>query len=783
MALLLVLAMVAAAPVSAAAVAAPTTPPPAPAPGRAPSAGPATAAAADDPAAWMTEAEVTLLFRDGPLARAVADLEAGRAAQAAGPLATASVAAGRYLAAVAYLQSGQHAKALPVLDGLEQRLPDLADRVLFRRGQALDAAGRRRDAAAAYREVPEHSILWAEARLAQARALDAARDDAGALSALVPLIALTDAGPARGPFTPEALLLAGQMRARTRSDAAFARRAFLQCWAQHPLSAAANDCLAALKALPAAHAAPPGPEDVVRRAEALLDENRNAAAAKELEKVLPALGPPAPGAPVACRGHFALGKAYRKERQHTKAMGVLAPVVEHCEDATLRVRALYVLASASSIASPPDGLRRYRQLAAEYPSHGFADDALYYAADLLVRDGSVEEARRILLELAERHADGDFRAEALFRAAWLARKLGDVDGAIAGFARIEELFADDAYEYARAGYWRARLLDGRRREGDVAAAQRKWDELVSRYPSDWYGLLARARLAEQRGGEPQWPGALLDPSAHPDGRFRYRPGPLRADRHFRAGVLLLRLGQRGAAADELAAAGRKLLNGRGPEGLDPVLLLSELLDRAGDHQRAHNLVRSAARAALRGAPDAGTLRVWRIAYPPAFRSEIERWSEPAGVEPDLLQALMREESALDPLVVSGAGAIGLTQLMPATAQQVAKKLKLRKPSAQDLMDGPLNIRLGAAHLGGLLQKFGGCAPLAVAAYNVGDGAVRRWVRERGTLPLDEFVEEIPVQETRGYVKRVLRSYAAYRLLYGGRPATPALLGQALPTME
>jgi soluble lytic murein transglycosylase len=243
------------------------------------------------------------------------------------------------------------------------------------------------------------------------------------------------------------------------------------------------------------------------------------------------------------------------------------------------------------------------------------------------------------------------------------------------------------------------------------------------------------------------------------------------------------MGQRAAAAEELAAVDRKLVTGRGPEGLDPVLLLSELLDRAGDHQRAHNLVRTGARAALRGAPDASTLRVWRIAYPPAFRSEIERWSRPADLEPDLLQALMREESALDPRVVSGAGAIGLTQLMPATAAHVAKKLKLRKPSAQDLMDGPLNIRLGAAYLGGLLQRFGGSAPLAVAAYNVGDGAVRRWVRERGTLPLDEFVEEIPVQETRGYVKRVLRSYAAYRLLYGGRPAAPALLGQALPTME
>jgi soluble lytic murein transglycosylase len=116
-----------------------------------------------------------------------------------------------------------------------------------------------------------------------------------------------------------------------------------------------------------------------------------------------------------------------------------------------------------------------------------------------------------------------------------------------------------------------------------------------------------------------------------------------------------------------------------------------------------------------------------------------------------------------------------------TAQAEARRLRLgRTVSAADLMDGRLSIRLGAAHLGGVLRRFGGSAPLAVAAYNAGEAAVRAWVRERGGLPLDEFVEEIPVQETRGYVKRVLRSYAAYRLLYGGPGEMPVVLSQRLP---
>jgi soluble lytic murein transglycosylase len=731
----------------------------------------------------MTDADLAPVFTDGPLARGLADLEAGRAAEAAAALRKSDRPEARYLAAVALLQSSRHAEALPLLDGLEDRLPDLADRVLFRRGQALDAAGRRREAAEAYAAVPEHSILWAEGRLAEARALDAAGDGAGALAALVPLVALTERAPERGPAAAEALLLAGRIRARSRTDAPFARRAYLQCWSAYPLTAAANDCLKALRGLPGAHAAPPSSEDVLRRAEALLEQNRNKAAIGELEKLAPRVGAPAKDATLACRAHYALGKAYRKERQHTKAMAELEPVVDRCDDPALRVKALYVLASAASIASPADGLRRYRQLAAEYPSHAFADDALFYASDLLVRDGRSGEARTVLQDLATRYPEGDFRAEALFRAAWLAYRDGDREAAIAGLARLGEVFADDPYERGRAEYWRARFLAARAGEGDGALAERIWGELVQRSPADWYGLLARSRLAERRGTEPEWPRALLDARAAPQASFRYRVGSLRADRHFRAGVLLLRLGQRSAAGDELAAVDRKLVTAKGADALDPLLLLAELLDRAGDHQLAHNLVRSGGRVALRGAPQAATLRVWRIAYPAAFRSEIERWTRPAGVEPDLLQALMREESALDPRVVSGAGAVGLTQLMPATAQTVARKLKLKKPTAQDLMDGPLNIRIGAAYLGGLLQKFGGSAPLAVAAYNVGDGPVRRWVKDRGQLPLDEFVEEIPVQETRGYVKRVLRSYAAYRLLYGAHPTPSTLLGQALPRFD
>lgn len=743
---------------------------------------PTSAAAAATPAAAppapFTEADAAPLFAAGPLAKARADLEAGRFEAAAKGFERATAPEARYLRAMALVQARRGAEGMTALAGLEEKLPELADRVAFWRARAREAAGAPRAAAADYAGVGEGSLLWAEAQLARARALHAAGDRAAALDALAPILSLPAPDEfTKGDFAAEALLLDGRLRAagKTSAELAWARRAYVDCWAGHPLAGEAATCLAELRRLPNPAGAPPSTEDALRRAEALLDANRNAPALAELQKLVPGLPGPGPGELVACRARFALGKAYRKERQHTKAIEILKPVVERCEDPQLRVRAVYVLASAASIAAPEEGVTWYRVLARDYPAHPFADDALFYAADLLARAGHTAEALAALADLSERYPKGDFRAEALFRIAWIERQAGHAAGALASLARIERDYeASDPYEHARAAYWRARILWDRAADGDREAALEAWCALAGRYPADYYGLLARARVEEAKPGTaPPW----VRVEAAAEESLRYQPGPLARDRHFRAGVLLLRMGLARAAAEELGAVDRKALS----QG-EPLLLVAELLDRAGDHKASHHLIRSLGRAALRQKPEGAALRVWRVAYPPAYRQEVERWAPQNGVPPDLLLALMREESGLDPTVISGAGAVGLTQLMLPTAQGVAKRLKLGRVRQADLMRPPLAIRIGATYFGGLLRRYDGSEALALAAYNVGDGPVKRWLEQRGTLPLDAFVEEIPVQETRGYVKRVLRSYATYRFLYGGRDGKPVHLAQPLPKL-
>jgi soluble lytic murein transglycosylase len=178
------------------------------------------------------------------------------------------------------------------------------------------------------------------------------------------------------------------------------------------------------------------------------------------------------------------------------------------------------------------------------------------------------------------------------------------------------------------------------------------------------------------------------------------------------------------------------------------------------------LLRVEARAVLRRPPEGSGRAIWALAYPPAYGGYVTQYTAASNVPPSLLMALMREESALDPGAVSASGAIGLTQLMLPTAQQVARRLKLTKPDRLALTDPEISIRIGAAYLGQLLRLYGGAPAQALAAYNAGEGAVGRWRAGGRDADLDEWIEEIPFEETRGYVKRVLRSDASYRLLSG-----------------
>jgi soluble lytic murein transglycosylase len=156
--------------------------------------------------------------------------------------------------------------------------------------------------------------------------------------------------------------------------------------------------------------------------------------------------------------------------------------------------------------------------------------------------------------------------------------------------------------------------------------------------------------------------------------------------------------------------------------------------------------------------------VLRAIFPWPRRAALEAEAREFDVDPALFAAVVRQESTFDSEALSRAGARGLAQLMPGTAAQAARRLDVTL--APEWLTVPdLNLHLGASHLAALLKRFRGRVEVAVAAYNAGAAPVLRWLTRPGAEDADQFIEQIPFQETRGYVRSVLRNRELYRALY------------------
>lgn len=256
----------------------------------------------------------------------------------------------------------------------------------------------------------------------------------------------------------------------------------------------------------------------------------------------------------------------------------------------------------------------------------------------------------------------------------------------------------------------------------------------------YYGILA----AVAQGRTPQLPGPVPDADAAQPGGSARKPGldPLSRG-YFSFGLASEAFRHVWALKDGLSA--------------DALAEAARLLAAGGEHRGSIN---AAGLLLRRGAM---TGREAELLYPRAFAADIERLSASLGIPPRALFALVREESYFDEAVVSSAGAVGLAQLMPETAADAARKLRIADP---DLKDPATSLVLGARHLQDLMARLPSL-PKALLAYNAGLSRVRNWDARAGGLPSDLFVESVPFAESRGYVRKILVSAAMYAVLYDG----------------
>jgi soluble lytic murein transglycosylase len=348
------------------------------------------------------------------------------------------------------------------------------------------------------------------------------------------------------------------------------------------------------------------------------------------------------------------------------------------------------------------------------------------------------------------------RAEALWRIGWIQYRTGQYREAV---QTLEDLVSirEDPANNPQALYWTARALE---RLQDARAAE-VYRALCRKYAWTYYCQLARSRQ------DIPPPESAASSNAEPadDGG-----SGIALDVHYRRAVELRMLGLEQEAGREVAWLLDRYVRNRGA-----LLELITRLSEAGGYHQGLRLARLHFRDGLERGLEPVQPSLWSVAYPTVYLPTIRTFGS-ARFDPYLAAAIIREESQYDARAVSRVGAVGLMQLMPATAQAVAQR-NGAAVSRDDLFDQETNIRYGVRYLEQLLGQFNGNLVHAVAAYNAGPPIVTTWIQKFGDREPDEFVEMIPYQETRQYVRRVLRSYREYRRL-GGAPCAVRSLDKA-----
>jgi tetratricopeptide (TPR) repeat protein len=487
-----------------------------------------------------------------------------------------------------------------------------------------------------------------------------------------------------------------------------------------------------------------------------------------------------PADPLSCHAQLLRGWA----QSHTKgvrihALQLLREVYANCAEPDIRARALFYAQSIAARVGDTDALDLGLIMALQYPGHELADDALLGVADAAHNGDDSHMERQALRRLVLNYIDSDQRAEALFRLFWSHRGDGRPDR---GLDYLNMLATDydagprgDGGDAERGRYWWGRTVYTSAVKADRPKGLEALTKLAHDRPTTYYGLLARSFIASVQ------PTHVVSPVAVSPYPGLLRLGKLAQDRAFPAAVELWRMGEFKDARDLLLQVNFKALKEDGVRGRESALIVAELLEDLGDPRMAHVTVRRELLHIVRDGTDPLGRRAALACYPLAFRNFVATNASAQGLAPDFLQGLMREESALDPYARSPVGALGLTQLMPATARQVAQSIGMKGFKVDSLSRPEVNIHIGSIYLGRMLKQFGHPG-LAAAAYNAGPGAVARWLTSASGA-FDEFVEQIPYTETRGYVKRVLRSYAAYSYLYGPNREKALRVSMLLPANE
>jgi soluble lytic murein transglycosylase len=475
----------------------------------------------------------------------------------------------------------------------------------------------------------------------------------------------------------------------------------------------------------------------------------------------------------ACELWLVRGEALVKmKNRKPEAADAYKGAIEHCEGQPKRAEALFAGARASAQAGRhPEAVDRFALLEKEFPKHRLADDARLRGARAALEANDEARYLRMLEHIADDYPDGDVAGDGLFELAlfhiekkqW-AKAVPVLEKALARAPRERAYWAAGRLPYFLA---RAHLELGATAQGLAELAS-----VIRDYPLSYYMAHAHARLVDRdrAAAERALAEAIARDANEAAGVFPVTRGPWLDDPAFQRARELLRQGETKLGRAELDRLG---LSARtAPREVQYAAAF--LFARAEDWRNAHSVFRAPLNTGkplptdlldwLEHYPAGRWRAAWETAYPRPWASVVGPAARRQNVPEALAYAIMREESAFDPRVISSAKAVGLMQLIVPTARKMGESLGL-SPDEESLKQPAINVPIGCHYLAVLRGQFPDNPLLAIPGYNAGGKAPERWLRERPGDDFDVWVERIPYEETRNYTKRVIGTMAAYEMLY------------------
>ena len=417
-----------------------------------------------------------------------------------------------------------------------------------------------------------------------------------------------------------------------------------------------------------------------------------------------------------------------------------------------KAQTLYFLAEIARDKDDGEKNRDYvGQLRTLAPESRWMSDALLSAGNMYLLRRDYETATPFYAEIYQRQKNGKASPYSHWKTAWLTYRMGKKDEAKRLFEEQLSMYPNSA-EVPNAIYWRGRMAE---EEGDKKLARAYYQKLAENYRYYYYANLARERLPKV-GDETVDP-PVLDSLPRPPAPPHDWETPADNIRAQKAQLLA------NAALYDFAVAEMQAASAGSPPW--EAKSVAEIYNEQGSYIHAIETLKRAVPGYFAAEIPQIPRPVWETLFPRPFWEELKRDSAANRLDPHLVASLIRQESEFNPAAISPANAMGLMQLLPTIGKGMAKEMKIRHFSSDELLVADTNLRLGTRYFKHIVDHYDGQVEYALAAYNAGENRVNDWRKNGNFADVEEFVESIPFTETRDYVQAIMRNAVIYKLLY------------------